>query len=327
MNYLLEKTIQYEAFSFEEAQDFIYAIDDDRINEATIAGVLVGIQMRGVQLQELKGFRQALLELSIKPNLSVTDAIDLCGTGGDGKNTFNVSTTSALILASMGKKVIKHGNYGVSSLCGSSNVLEALGYTFSNNSEHLNKDLEDHNICFLHAPLFHPTMKKVAPIRKKLGVRTIFNSLGPLVNPVQPTYQLTGTYSLELARLYQHILKEDRTDFRVVYGMDCFDEITLTDSTRVLGKNSDEILDHTTFAVEKTQSEELFSGTTIEQAAQIIKSILSGKGTPVQNNVIAANVATSLQLFEPGSSLSYHFQKALDHIQSGKGIHQLNMIK
>ena len=325
MNYLLEKTIAYEAFTYDEALDFIHAIAEDRLSEETISGVLVGIQMRGVELEELDGFRTALLQLSIKPKLDANQAIDVCGTGGDGKDTFNVSTSTALVLAAMGKRVIKHGNYGVSSHCGSSNVLEALGFSFSTDADELNKSLDTQNICFLHAPLFHPTLKKVAKVRKNLGVRTIFNSLGPLVNPAQPTYQLTGTYSLELAKIYQHILKDKRDDFRVVYGMDCYDEITLTDSTRVLGKHVDEVIDHTTFAVQKTDPSLLSSGNTIENAAEIIRTLLRGEGSPAQNNVVAANVATALQLFEPEKELHAHFLHAREFIKSGAGQKQLNI--
>ena len=318
MNYLLEKTIAHAALSFNEASDFMHAIAEDRLSNETISGVLVGIQMRGVELEELNGFRQALLELSLTPKIDASDAIDLCGTGGDGKNTFNISTTSALILAAMGKRVIKHGNYGVSSMCGSSNVLEELGFTFSQNTDELNRDLNSTNICFLHAPLFHPTLKKVGGIRASLGVRTIFNSLGPLVNPVQPKYQLTGTYSLELARIYQHILKDERTDFRVLYGMDCYDEITLTDSTRILGKHVDTIVDHNSFNVKKIEASSLFSGNTVREAANIVRAILGGDGTEAQNHVVGANVATALQLFEPEKEINELFQLTQNFIKSGE---------
>ena len=217
MKTLLEKLLRHEHLTFEEARSFIFAIEEEKFTPETISGMLMTIQMRGAQLNEMKGFRSALLELSHRIDLDSEQAIDLCGTGGDGKNTFNISTTTAFVLASMGKKVIKHGNYGVSSLCGSSNVLEELGVTFTSNQGELQRQLDERNICFLHAPLFHPAMKKVAPIRRNLGVRTIFNNLGPLINPAQPRFQLTGTYSLELARIYQHILRNERTNYRVLF--------------------------------------------------------------------------------------------------------------
>lgn len=319
MNFLLHTILANKSFSSEEARSFIYAIEEEKLNSETIAGILIGIQIRGVQLQELVGFRTALLELCQPVNLNSENAIDLCGTGGDGKNTFNISTTSSLILAAMGKKVIKHGNYAVSSSCGSSNVLEQIGFTFSNKNDELERSLAEKNICFLHAPLFHPTLKKVAPVRNSLGVRTLFNALGPLVNPAQPSYQLTGTYSLELARIYQHVLKDQRNDFRVVYGMDGYDEITLTDSTRSLGKYSDEIINGKSFDLSSLKQEELFAGATTEQAAKILVSILKGEGTKAQNYVVAANVAVALSIYHPNENLKSLFNESLGFIESGQG--------
>lgn len=319
MNFLLNKILANESFSIDDAKAFIYAIEEEKINDETIAGILIGIQMRGIQLQEVIGFRTALLELSRPIHINSENAIDLCGTGGDGKNTFNISTTSALILAAMGKKVIKHGNYAVSSSCGSSNVLEQIGFTFSSKNDDLEKNLNEKNICFLHAPLFHPTLKKVAPVRKKLGVRTLFNALGPLVNPAQPSYQLTGTYSLELARIYQHVLKNERNDFRVVYGMDGYDEITLTDTTRSLGKYSDEILSGRSFEHTSLKQEDLFAGKTPIDAAKILVSILKGEGTSSQNAVVAANVAVALSIYHPNENLKSSFNESLDFIRSGQG--------
>lgn len=318
MNYLLDKILQNESFTSEEAKDFIYGIEEEKLNQEIISGILIGIQIRGVQLQELIGFRTALLELCSPIELDSSNAIDLCGTGGDGKNTFNISTTSSLILASMGKKVIKHGNYGVSSTCGSSNVLEEVGFSFSSENSELERNLENLNICFLHAPLFHPTMKKVAPIRKAMSVRTIFNALGPLVNPAQPSYQLTGTYSLELARIYQHVLKNQRSDFRVVYGMDGYDEITLTDNTRSLGKYSDEIINGSSFDTPILKQEELYAGNSTHEAAVILVSILKGEGTKSQNAVVAANVASALQIFHPNEKLKALFDESIDFIKSGQ---------
>ncbi len=319
MNSLLEKIINHEVLNFEDARDFIFGIEEELITSDEAAGIMVGIQMRGIQLEELDGFRSALLELCIPVELDSENAIDLCGTGGDGKNTFNISTTTALILAAMGKKVIKHGNYGVSSMCGSSNVLEELGFNFKSNTEALNRELSETNICFIHAPLFHPTMKKIAVTRQHLGIRTLFNSLGPIVNPTQPGYQLTGTYSLELAKMYQHILKKKRVNFNVVYGMDGYDELTLTDSTRLLGKYDDKIFTSESFGTEKVAPAEIFAGNTIQSAANIIVSILSGKGSKVQNDVIAANVATALQLYQTETSITELFNESIAFIQSGQG--------
>lgn len=317
MKILLEKLLRHEHLTFEESRSFIFAIEEEKFTPEIISGMLMTIQMRGAQLEEIRGFRSALLELSNRLELDSEHAIDLCGTGGDGKNTFNISTTTAFVLAAMGKKVIKHGNYGVSSLCGSSNVLEELGVKFSNDEGELQRQLDERNICFLHAPLFHPTMKKVAPIRKNLGVRTIFNSLGPLINPAQPKYQLTGTYSLGLARLYQHILRTERTNYRVLYGMDGFDEISLTDDTRVLGGQSDSVLNASVLNCIPVKLTEIRGGRTVYDAAQTLSSILNGHGSEAQNAVVAANVAVALQLYHPEASIQDLFTEARQFIQSG----------
>lgn len=319
MKNLLEKILAHEVLTFEDARELIYGIESEQSSPEIVAGILIGIEMRGIQLQELAGFRSALLELCHQLELESENAIDLCGTGGDGKNTFNISTTTALTLAAMGVKVIKHGNYGVSSSCGSSNVLQQLGFEFKTNSIALQGDLNTLNICFLHSPLFHPTMKKIASIRSNLGVRTIFNSLGPLVNPVQPSYQLTGTYSLDLARMYQHLLKDNRTNFAVVHGLDGYDELTLTDSTRVLGKFGDIILDSSDFKLKTISPIALSAGQTIEESADLIIHILSGKGSDSQHQVVASNVASALKLYNPETDLQDLFAHALEFIQSGQG--------
>lgn len=317
MNYLLNKLLHHEHLTFKEASSFMFSIEAEEYTPEKISGMLMLIQMRGAQLDEMRGFRSALLELSNRIELDSDQAIDLCGTGGDGKNTFNISTTTSFVLAAMGKKVIKHGNYGVSSLCGSSNVLEELGVEFTQDAGELQRQLDERNICFLHAPLFHPTMKKVAPIRRNLGVRTIFNNLGPLVNPAQPKFQLTGTYSLELARMYQHLLRNERTDYRVLYGMDGFDELSLTDDTRVLGPSSEEVFNASSFECSPIQLSEIKGGRTIHDAAITLTNIMKGNGSQAQNSVVAANTAVALQLYHPTTHLKELYSEALHFIESG----------
>ncbi len=318
MKKFVEKIMDRTYFTQEDASAFIHSIGENEISEAEIASVLTGIQLRGVSLEELDGFRQALLERSIKPELDTSNSIDLCGTGGDGKDTFNISTTSSLVLAAMGQKVIKHGNYGVSSSCGSSNVLEELGFHFSNDTNTLSESLTKFNICFLHAPLFHPTLKNVAPIRKNLGVRTIFNSLGPLVNPVQPPLQLTGTFSLELAKIYQHILRPERTAFKVVFGMDGFDEVSLTDTTRLFGKNEERTFSSLTLGLPPVGVQSLHSGGTIHEAARLLRDITFGKGTEAQNQVVAANVALARTIAQPSLDLKETYHGTHQFILSGQ---------
>lgn len=318
MNFILNKLIHHEHLSYQEARQFIFSIEEEDYSSEAISGMLMTLQMRGAQLDEMRGFRSALIELSNRLHLDSEHAIDLCGTGGDGKNTFNISTTTSFVLAAMGKKVIKHGNYGVSSLCGSSNVLEELGIVFTHDEGELQRQLDQQNICFLHAPLFHPTMKKVAPIRKNLGVRTIFNNLGPLINPAQPNFQLTGTYSLELARMYQHILRNERTNYRVVFGMDGFDEVSLTDDTRALGNETDTVLNASSFGTLPLELSSISGGRTIHESAKIMRSILEGKGTNAQTSVVAANTALALQLYHPTSDLRELYTEALHFITTGK---------
>lgn len=325
MKRFLEIIMDKEYLSRDTASEFIHAIGEDAVSDAEIAAILTGIQFRGVSLEELDGFREALLERALKPEIDSENCIDVCGTGGDGKDTFNISTTSALVLAAMGYKVIKHGNYGVSSSCGSSNVLESLGFRFTTDSRELSEDLKQNNICFLHAPLFHPTLKKVAPVRKQLGVRTIFNSLGPLVNPVQPSFQLTGTYSLELAKMYQHVLRPNRRAFSVVYAMDGYDEITLTDAARLLENNNDYIISAASFGEKFVNPDYLKSGGTIDKAAEILVSISNGNGSEEQTNVVAANVATAIQTIEPDTTLKDAFEEAQQFIQSGQTAKHFNL--
>jgi len=325
MKRFIEIIMDKDFFSRETAAAFIHAIGENKLSEQEIAAVLFGIELRGVTLEELNGFREALLERALKPDLETENSIDVCGTGGDGKDTFNISTTAALVLAAMGYKVIKHGNYGVSSSCGSSNVLESLGFEFSQNNKSLSSDLKANNICFLHAPLFHPTLKNVSHTRKNLGVRTIFNSLGPLVNPVQPPFQLTGTYSLELAKMYQHILRPNREGFSVAFAMDGYDEITLTDTARLLSKDNDQIVSPAQFGTKPVSTSLLKSGGSVNKAAKVLRDIVKGNGTEAQTRVVAANVATAIRTIKPETKLSDAFDETLSFIRSGQTAKHFNL--
>lgn len=318
MKHLVEKIINHEYLTEVEAASIIHAINEEAISTEHLSALLIAIQMRGVQLEELVGFRSALLDLATPIELDSSNAIDLCGTGGDGKNTFNISTTSSLVLAALGKKVIKHGNYGVSSICGSSNVLEELGFEFNSSSSSLQQDLETTNICFLHAPLFHPTLKKVATTRKNLATRTIFNALGPLVNPVQPNYQLTGTFSMELAKIYQHILRPHRANYKVVYGLNGYDEISLTDSTKILGPTIDQIRTANDFQLVNINPVEIIGGSTLDASAKIVVEVLRGSGSFAQTNVVAANVAEALLCFDSSLDLQETFFEVQSFIRSGQ---------
>jgi anthranilate phosphoribosyltransferase len=317
LNRHISKLLDHEHLTFEEAYSCMHSLGTSDFSEIELSAFLTALHFQAIDLNEISGFRQALLDLAIPIRLEASsEAIDVCGTGGDGKNTFNISTISAFVLASMGYKVIKHGNYGVSSLCGSSNVLEELGIQFSTNENTLNKLLDDSNVCFLHAPLFHPALKKVANVRKKLGFRTVFNGMGPLVNPAQPKYQLTGTYSLELAKKYSHLLNSQGRNFCVVHGLDGYDELTFQGATRILTRMNDTQLFDNPEKI-KFELNELSGGTTTKMAAKICHTILSGTGTQAQNSVVAGNVALALQLYKPSHSFVELYFEAKEHIESG----------
>ncbi|ASS47726.1 MAG: anthranilate phosphoribosyltransferase [Candidatus Fluviicola riflensis] len=311
------KTLMTGAYlSEEDAYETMLKLNHSETTDEQIVALMTALQYRGLQLNELIGFRKALLELALPVKLEAGQTIDVCGTGGDGKNTFNVSTTSAFVVASLGYKVVKHGNYGVSSLCGSSTVLETLGYQFTADESQLQQQLDKHNICFLHAPLFHPTLKRVAHLRKALGIPTFFNGIGPLVNPANPTHQLTGTYSLELAKHYQHVLHRTKKGYTVIHGMDGFDELTFIGSTRILSGNRDELM-HKNPTGKPVSLTSIQGGNSAREAAKMLRAILKGKGTEAQNTVVAGNVALALQTFDPSLSYTEAFFTALEQLKSG----------
>ncbi len=289
------------------------------------AAFLIAMQAKGLQLDELQGFQDALLELCTPLDFGTKHYIDVCGTGGDGKDTFNISTTTAFVLASMGFPVVKHGNYGVSSLCGSSNVLEYLGVSFTDNTDDLKRQLEAHNLVFLHAPLFHPALKKIAPVRLALGMATFFNELGPLVNPARPAFQLTGTYRLGLARFYQHILAKQRDAFYVLHGLNGYDELTFDGATRIFGKQEDFVLQAAPNGIQVQSAD--FSGGDISTSAYTLVTILSGKGNATQNAIVAGNVALGIRCFQPHLSYQSAFEQAHEHVLSGTSIHLLNALR
>lgn len=325
MKHILNKIIARAHLDKTEAYNCMLAIGNGTLNDAQTVAIIMGIQMRGLQLEELMGFREALLELALPMHFDVGNCIDVCGTGGDGKNTFNISTATAFVLAGMGHKVVKHGNYGVSSLCGSSNVLEHLGYSFTSNRDMLQKQLDSANICFMHAPLFHPALKAVAPLRKALGTATFFNSIGPLVNPANPTHQLSGTYSLELARQYQHVLRNERKEFTVLHGMDGFDELTFIGATRIFGQQRDEIIESNPIKLD-IQLQEISGGSTVNDAAKLLVTLLEGKGSQQQNAVVAGNTALALQTFNPEKSFETAFNEAYKALLKGAAITTLKKI-
>ena len=314
LNFLFEQ----KTLSKEQAYRILLNITKGEFNNSQIASFLTVFLMRTVTVEELEGFRDALMELCLPINFSDFETIDLCGTGGDAKNTFNISTLSSFVVAAAGIKVAKHGNYGVSSVSGSSNVMEYMGYKFTNDESVLKKQLDKAGICFMHAPLFHPAMKTVAPIRKELGVKTFFNMLGPLVNPSLPKYQLTGVFSLELVRIYNYMLQKTDRRFVIVHSLDGYDEISLTDKFKMISREREQLLQPADIGMNKLRQEDLFGGDTIEESAQLFKKIISGEGTKAQNDVVAANAGMAIYCVNSHRSMEECIGLAHEMLISGK---------
>jgi anthranilate phosphoribosyltransferase len=326
MKEILQKLTSHLPLGREEARNTLKKITCGEYNNSQVSAFLTVYMMRMITVHELAGFRDALLELCLVTDLSEFDTIDLCGTGGDGKNTFNISTLSSFVVAGAGGKVAKHGNYGVSSACGSSNVLEYLGYKFTNNRDTLRNQLDKVNICFLHAPLFHPAMKTIAPIRRELSVKTFFNILGPMVNPSFPRNQLVGVWNLETARLYNYIYQQTDKNYTIVYSLDGYDEISLTSDFKMISNNEEELLSPETINYPRFTPEELKGGTNVEKSVKIFLNILEGKGTNAQKSIVIVNSGMAMRKLFPGKSLSECFDLAEDSLQGGKALHVLKKL-
>lgn len=326
MKHILNRLINHETISKQEAREVLVNISRGEFNESQIAAFLTVYMMRSITIDELEGFRDALLDLCLSVDLSAYNAIDLCGTGGDGKDTFNISTLSSFVTAGAGIKVSKHGNYGVSSISGSSNVMEYLGIKFSDKTDFLERCIDKAGICVLHAPLFHPAMKNVAPIRKSLAVKTFFNMLGPMVNPAFPKNQLVGVFSLELARMYGYLYQNTDKNFTILHALDGYDEISLTGATKTISNTSEGILEPSDFGVEALNASEISGGNSIENSAKIFLSILNGKGTISQNNVVCANAGMAI-VTSTGCTPMEGFVKAQESLNSGKALIALKKLQ
>ncbi len=322
LNYLFNHNI----LSREEAKKMLVSIGKGQYSDSEIASFLTVYLMRKITPQELAGFRDALLELCVPVNLSEYNTIDVCGTGGDEKNTFNISTLTAFVLAGANVKVAKHGNYGVSSACGSSNILEHYGYKLSNNVDKLRNEIDKANICYLHAPLFHPAMKSVAPVRKSLKVKTFFNILGPMVNPSRPKNQLIGVFSEEVMNLYNDVYKESDIRYCIVYCLNGYDEISLTGDFRCISNDSDEILSPGDLNLKQAAHNDLFGGNTVEEAANIFDNIISGNGSEFQNNVVISNAAIGLKCLYADKSLENCLDIAKESLFSKKALGALKKL-
>lgn len=318
MKDILHYLFQHKTLTREQAKQVLKDINDKKYNHIEIASFLTVFAMRTITVEEMTGFVEVLQDLCIRVDLGDFDTTDMCGTGGDGKNTFNISTLASFIVAGAGYKVAKHGNYGVSSSCGSSNVMEYLGYTFTNDESKLKRDLEKANICFMHAPLFHPAMKEVGTIRKQLAVKTFFNMAGPLVNPSFPKKQAVGVFDLEVARIYKYILQQTSKDFIIVHSLDTYDEVSLTDSFKLFGNDFEEIVAPSDLGMKQITPDLIGGGDTVPEAAGIFTAILNGAGTEAQNNVVLANAALGIKVFKKNQSLIDCVEEARESLLSGK---------
>lgn len=326
MKTILNKLINHEVLTKEEAKNVLINISSGQYNPSQISAFLTVYMMRSITIDELSGFREALLDLCIRVDLSAYNTIDLCGTGGDGKDTFNISTLASFVAAGAGIKVAKHGNYGVSSISGSSNVMEQMGIKFSNDPDFLEKCIDQAGICVLHAPLFHPAMKNVGPIRKELAVKTFFNMLGPMVNPAFPQNQLVGVFNLELARMYAYLYQNTDVNFTILHSLDGYDEISLTGPTKIITSHMEGIIKPEDFGVRLLSQTEIEGGKTIEESAEIFTNIISGKGNEAQNNVVLANAAMAIATVNKCTPQE-GFELAKESLFSGKGLKALNKLQ
>jgi anthranilate phosphoribosyltransferase len=326
MKKILNHLFEHKTFSSEESKEILTNITLGKYNASQMAAFMAAYCMRSITVEELEGFRDGMLELCLKTDLSDYDLIDLCGTGGDGKDTFNISTLASFVVAGAGYKVSKHGNYGVSSGCGSSNVMEYLGYKFSNDIDHLKRSLDNAGICFLHAPLFHAAMKTVAPIRKELGIKTFFNMLGPLVNPAQPKYQMVGVFSLELARLYAYLFQKSKTGYTIVHALEGYDEISLTCDFKTFSPAGEHIHSISDLGFERIDPLKIGGGSSVQESAEIFKAVLDGGGSNEQNNVVLCNAAVAIRTIKPEKSFADCFYEAAESLNSGMALRSFNRL-
>ncbi|MDA9211427.1 anthranilate phosphoribosyltransferase [Flavobacteriaceae bacterium] len=323
MKKILNRLTQYETLTENESRNIIIDISEGKLNTSQISSFLTIFMIRNITIEELNGFRKALIELSLKIDLKEFDPIDLCGTGGDEKDTFNISTLASFVTAGSGVKVAKHGNYGVSSSCGSSNVLEYLDLKFNNDSDKIRKAVDKANICFLHAPLFHPAMKNVAPVRKELGLKTFFNMLGPMVNPSMPEKQIVGVYNLELARIYNYLYQTTDINYNIIHSIDGYDEISLTNGTKVYSRESEFILGSEDFNLKNIDSKNIIGGKDIKSSSKIFMDVLNGKGSTYQENVVCANASLAIAISKDVSIIEA-FNQAKESIKTKNALKCFN---
>lgn len=326
MKAILNHLFEHKTFSREQSKEILTNIAQGKYNASQMAAFMTAYCMRTITVDELEGFRDGMLELCLPVKLEADQLIDLCGTGGDGKDTFNISTLASFVVAGAGYKVAKHGNYGVSSGCGSSNVMEYLGYQFTNDESKLNSSLDKAGICFLHAPLFHPAMKNVAPVRRELGVKTFFNMLGPLVNPAKPNNQIVGVYNLELARLYAYLYQKSTVNYTILNALDGYDEVSLTGDFKTFSAEGEKINSITDLGFDKLNASEITGGHTVAESAGIFMQVLNCEATTAQNNVVLCNAALAIRTMQPTKTFADSFYEAEQSLLSSKALNSFKQL-
>ncbi|MDR0543529.1 MAG: anthranilate phosphoribosyltransferase [Dysgonamonadaceae bacterium] len=319
MKQILNRLFEHQYLSREEAKQVLTSMAEGKYNESQMAAFVTVYFMRSISVDEILGFREALLEMRVNiDELRDYNPIDIVGTGGDGKNTFNISTAACLVTAGAGYKVVKHGNIGATSVSGASNVMEEHGVKFTTDISILKKSLDESNFAYLHAPFFSPALKAVSPIRKALAVRTFFNILGPIVNPLMPKRQVLGVYDLKMARLYNYIYQESGNDFSIVHSLDGYDEISLTDAFKIINRFGENIYQPEDLGFQRANPQELFGGSTPKEAARIFDDVLNNAATDSQKNVVVANAAVAIQTIEPQLDMYACLDKSRESLESGK---------
>lgn len=318
MKDILYRLFEHQYLGRDEAHRILHNIATGCYDDAQIASLITVFLMRNISVDELMGFREALLDMRVPVDLAEYKPIDIVGTGGDGKNTFNISTAACFVVAGAGYKVVKHGNYGATSVSGASNVMQQHGVKFTTDVGQLRRSIEDCNLAYLHAPLFNPALKAVANVRKHLGVRSFFNMLGPLVNPVMPTYQLLGVYNLPLLRLYNYTYQESGTRFAVVHSLDGYDEISLTGEFKVATADKEKLYTPEMLGFQRIAETDLDGGETPEAAARIFDAVLEGTATRAQRDCVIANAGFAIHVIRPELPVADCIAEARESLEAGK---------
>jgi len=318
MREILNHLFEHKTLGRQEAEKVLINIANNNYSESETAAFITVYLMRSITVDELTGFRDALLNLCIRIDLTEFDPMDVCGTGGDGKDTFNISTLTTFVLAGAGVNVAKHGNYGLSSKCGSSNILEYFGYKFSTDRDKLRNEIDKSGVCFLHAPLFNPAMKNVVPVRKALKIKTFFNMLGPMVNPSFPSRQLIGVYSLELARLYNYLYQNSSVKYIIIFSLDGYDEVSLTSEFKYIHNGVEEVASPERMNFTRATPAQLNGGKNVPEAADLFIKILKGEGTATQNDIVTVNAQMALKCYYPSKSFEECREIASESLFTGK---------